>query len=265
MTDRRLTDAALAAGIADAGRALAYPATPPLAAAVEARLNAERAAGTRPSFPGVAIWSRRRVLVLAAVGLLALLGLGFGVRLVIGAAEVRVVPGVTPSGPPLGPPNPLGDPTTLEAAEAAVAFDLRLPLGRAPDDVYVFTNGPQGGAGALLAWNADRRAPALPETPWGLVLLQMPDDAESVLKDIDRFEDLREVEVGGERGFWIDAPHQLTVISEDGARSFAVRGNVLIWSEHGVTFRLETSLDARAAIALAETIDRAGTPPGDAV
>jgi hypothetical protein len=253
MTEPTITDRALASAIAETGRAIAYPPTPPLATAVTLRLDGERAAGRRPALPRIAIWSRRRVLVVASIGLLTLLVLAFGVRLVLGAVEVRVRPGASPSGLPLGPQDPLGDPTTLERAEAAVGFDVRLPLGRAPDAVYVFT-GPRGGSGALLAWNADRRAPALPETPWGLVLLQMPDDAETVVKDIDRFEDLREVEVAGGPAFWIPVPHQLTVITEAGARSFGVRGNVLIWSQGGTTFRLETSLDARSAIALAETI-----------
>jgi hypothetical protein len=33
-----------------------------------------------------------------------------------------------------------------------------------------------------------------------------------------------------------------------------VRGNVLIWTEDGITFRLETSLPRQAAIELAESI-----------
>jgi hypothetical protein len=84
--------------------------------------------------------------------------------------------------------------------------------------------------------------------------LQVVDDEEVVLKDVDRFEDLREVVVDGRPAAWIDAPHQLIVRTAAGTRGFSVPGNVLIWTDGEVTFRLESALPLRRAIALAETI-----------
>jgi hypothetical protein len=84
--------------------------------------------------------------------------------------------------------------------------------------------------------------------------MEVVDDDEVIVKDVNRFEDLTEVEVGGQAGAWIDAPHQLLVFTEQGPESFLVEANVLIWTDGEVTYRLETSLGQRAAIALAETI-----------
>jgi hypothetical protein len=134
-----------------------------------------------------------------------------------------------------------------------VSFEIRPPAGRGPDDVYVFRT-TEGEAGVLLAWVAGGRYPALPETPWGLVLLQLPDDAQVVTKDVDRFDALEETRVLGRRAFWIDAPHRLVVTTASGTETFSVRGNVLIWSEGGTTFRLESALGRAAAVALAESI-----------
>jgi hypothetical protein len=84
--------------------------------------------------------------------------------------------------------------------------------------------------------------------------LQVVDDEGVVVKDVNRFEDLREVEVDGRPAAWIDAPHQLFVHTADGTRGFSVAGNVLIWTDGEVTFRMESALPLRRAIALAETI-----------
>ncbi|MGZ5353286.1 MAG: hypothetical protein ACXWXQ_02465 [Actinomycetota bacterium] len=233
---------------------IVYPRTPSLAPAVVARLRAESAAGRRRPFATVATWSRRRTLALATVGVLALLAAAFGARFVLGAAQVRVQPGVTPSGPPLGPGDPLGEPVTLRDAREAADFQIRLPSGPEPDAVYLVELEPAERVGVLAAWAPDGRTPALPGTPWALALLQLPDDAETVVKSVDRFEDLEEIDVRGRRAFWIDAPHQLVVVTAAGDRAFTVAGNVLIWSEGGVTFRLETALGRPGAIALAESI-----------
>jgi hypothetical protein len=243
---------ALGRALRAAGRELAYPPTPELAGAVAWRLEAGGAARRRPPFPRMALWSRRRLLVVAAIGLLAALALAFGVRFVLGAAEVRVHPGVSPSGPPLGPGR-LGEPIPVEEVSEAVGFEVALPTGPAPDEAYVVTTDGLDDA-ALLAWAPGPDYPAIGGAPWGLVLLELTEDDVVVVKDLQEFGDFREVRVGGRRAFWIDAPHELTVITADGPETFSVRGNVLIWTKDDVTFRLETSLPLREARALAETI-----------
>jgi hypothetical protein len=249
MSERRTTDEALGGAI---GRLDAwYPPTPSLAPGVIARLETDRASHARPPFPWVAILSRRRLLVLVTIGVLALLALAFGARFVLGATEVRVQPGVTPTGPPIRPAG-LGEPLPIGRLSASLPFPLRLPPGPAPEGAYLVRTG--SGDAALLVWRASGRYPAVPGTSWGLVLMEADSDAEFVLKNVDRFEDLRYVRVDGRRAFWIDAPHQLIVLTSDGAQTFAVDAGVLIWAEGRVTFRLETSLEPSAAIALAESM-----------
>lgn len=251
MSEMKPTDEALERALSAAGRELAFPPTPAIVTAVVSRLETDRAARSRPTFPRIAIWSRRRVLILAGIGLLALLGLAFGARLVLGTAEVRVQPGATPSGPPLGP-GALGEPVAVEDVSAAVGFEVALPPGAEPDEAFVVQT--DAGPGALLAWNADEGSAVLPGTPWRLALLQLLGDDEIVLKTVDRFDALHEIAVNGRRAFWIDASHELRVATESGDETFTIEGNVLIWAEGLVTYRMETPLRLREAVALAETI-----------
>lgn len=251
MPETRMPEDALAVALRDAGRDLAYPPTPPISQGVVARLEAERERHTRPRFPALTLWSRRRLLAVVAVGIVGLLALAFAARLVIGAAEIRVQPGVTPSGPPLGP-DALGDPVLLERVERAVGFELRVPAGPLPDQAYVFVAA--GGDGALLAWEASDRYPSLPGTPWGMALIELRTDEGVLVKDVAGFDDTREVRVGGRSAFWIEAPHELHVITGEGSETYRVDGNVLIWTAGAVTYRLETSLELPEALALAESL-----------
>jgi hypothetical protein len=191
------------------------------------------------------------VLALVAIGLIGLLALAFAARLVIGAAEVRVQPGISPSGPPLDP-GALGDPVPVASVEREVGFAVRVPAGPLPDEAYVFVSA--GGDGALLAWEASERYPSLPGTPWGLILVELRTDQGTLVKDVRGFEDVREVGVDGEGAVWIEAPHQLHVLTGEGSETFRVDGNVLIWTRGAITYRLETSLELPEAVALAESL-----------
>lgn len=235
------------------GPELGYPPTPPLVEAVTSRIRTREATGARPAFPWLPLWSRRRLLVAVAVGLLALLGVAAAARFVLGAAEIRIQPGASPTGaPPLGPGG-LGRSVPPTDLEAAVGFEVRLPAGPAPDEAYVF-HGPSGADGALLAWRASERFPALTGTPWGLVLMQVRGDENVVLKTTGQAEDVRVVRVDGHRAFWLTEPHVLDVRTADGYRAFSVDGNVLIWAVDAVTYRLETSLGLDDALAVAASI-----------
>jgi hypothetical protein len=252
MAETRMPEDTLARALRDAGRDLAYPPTPPISHVVIARLEAEREQRTRPRLRGVALWSRRRVFVLVAVGILGLLlAVAFAARLVIGAAEIRLQPGVTPSGPPLGP-GALGDPLSIEGVEREVGFPLRVPAGPPPDEAYVFVSA--GGDGALLAWQAGDRYPPLPGTPWGMILVELRTDEGTLVKDVGGFEDIRHVRVESRAAFWLEAPHELHVITDEGSETFRVDGHVLIWTRGAVTYRLETSLELPDAVALAGSL-----------
>lgn len=233
---------------------LAYPSTPSLAPEVTAQLRAQRTAGRRPPFPGAALWSRRRLVVLVAIGVLAVLAIAAAARYAIGAFEVRVRLGVTP-GPSTPPfvPDVLGHPVAPDVAAALAGFEAQLPTGPPPDEIYVVDSS-SGQPGLVFAWRPSAAYPAIEGTDWGLVLVAARGDTELTLKTIGSFEDLVEVKVNGRAAYWIPVPHVLQLETERGVETFDVSGNVLIWpGEDGVAYRLETSLGRGAAIALAES------------
>jgi hypothetical protein len=255
MDERPMHDEQLAAALASLGAELAYPSTPSLRNAVVARLEIERAAGARPLLARRALWSRRRVLVLATVGLLAALALAAAARLAIGAIEIRVQPGPPPSAS-LQPvePGELGEPVSAREAFALAGFEPSLPSGPAPDEAYVI-DGPFGEPGLLFAWRPSAIYPAVPGTDWGLVLMAFRGDGETVVKTVERFEDLHDASVDGAPASWIPVEHTLQIETEHGSRTFSVYGNVLIWEAGDLTYRLETSLDRASALAVARSID----------
>jgi hypothetical protein len=264
VSERRPTDARLERALRALGPELAYPETPPLVPAVTTRLTAERAG--RPTTLGRPLLRDRRVLVLAAVAALALLAIAAAARFVLGAAEIRVRPTPSPTvvAPPFAP-EALGEPLPLGELEAAAGSPIGLPAGPPPDAAYLF-EGPSGSDGALLAWAASERYPAIPGTPWGLVLVQVEGDGTAILKTTGNVEDVRIVRIDGRRAFWLEEPHALDVRTTAGYERFSVEGNVLIWAEGGITYRLETSLGLAEAQELAGSLRfRPGTRRGPPV
>jgi len=106
----------------------------------------------------------------------------------------------------------------------------------------------------LLAWT-DPSLPPVEGTPWTLVLLELAGNEEYLFKLVAGAEEVREVQVGGRLGYWLDAPHELVLDTPTDLQTFAVSGNVLVWDAgEGVTLRMETALPLQEAIALAETL-----------
>lgn len=233
---------------------LAYPPTPAIAPAVTSRLSAARQSGARPPLPGLALWTRRRLLVAVAIGVLALLTIAAATRLVIGALEIRAVPSLPPNPTATPLPDAVGEPVTLEEARADVGFRVRLPAGTAePDTVRTFPT-PFGDRSILLAWT-DPSLPAIDGVPWTLVLLELPGDREYAFKLVAGQGAVREVEVGGRRAYWLGEPHQLVLETATDIQTYSVTGNVLVWSAgDGLVLRMETALPLQEAIALAETV-----------
>ena len=227
------------------GTRVAVPPTPSIAPAVVARLETERLRRSRPPFPGLALWSRRRVLVFVALAVLALLAVAAAARLSIGAVQIRVqpAPSVTGSPPPPFDLTVLGPARSPSEAAASVRFRTGIPAGSGPDSAYI-VEGPTGRRSVAFAWTPSTTYPKIEGTPWGLVLLEVPGDDEFALKTVDRFEDILPTVVDGRRAAWIPTPHELDLRTRAGSQTFSVAGNVLIWERDGVTYRLETSLAA---------------------
>ena len=86
------------------------------------------------------------------------------------------------------------------------------------------------------------------------MLIEVSGDLDLLLKTTQAPENVDVVSVNGRRAFWLDAPHVLDVLTQDGSERFTIAGGVLIWAERGITYRLETSLGLGAALEIAESI-----------
>ena len=62
--------------------------------------------------------------------------------------------------------------------------------------------------------------------------------------------------VSGHDAYWIRGAHEVLVMAADGVTVLDIRvaGDVLLWSDGGLTYRLESRLGEAASIRLAETV-----------
>jgi hypothetical protein len=233
---------------------VAYPATPSIAPAVGARLQADAARSHRPPFARVATWPRRRVVLVVALGVLLLATAAAAGRLAVGAVGIEVVPSLAPSASPEAPAV-FGRDLTMREAVGRIAFKPGWPpsLGW-PDDAYVLSPGTGVGRVLVLAWRNAPDARAIPDTPWRAILYEVPGSAEIATKYVGAAS-IQLARVDGTRAFWISGAHDLALQGAFGGHAVRVMGNVLLWQRSpDVTYRLETMLPRRASIALAETL-----------
>jgi hypothetical protein len=232
-----------------------FPPTPPVASTVGARLRADSARAHRPPFPATALWSRRRLVLAAALGLLLLGGAAVAARLSIGAVEVRVAPSLAPSAPPEAP-SAFGTEVALRRAVGETGLKPGWPASLGgPDDVYVLRPGGSGASPVLvLAWRDLAGYRTIPNTPWSAVLFELRGQLDIATKTV-LARSIAPARVDGEPAFWITGEHDLGLQGAFGGEVVRVSGNVLLWEPTpGVTYRLETMLDRTAAIALAESM-----------
>lgn len=285
----RLADDELAAVLRGLAPVVAWPSSEPLASgadlasAVRNRIeNGEAPAGLRRAIPGWGRWPgswrpARRALVLALVALLAVaamagaFGLGLpGLRFILGeppagpspGPAATPAPGRSPSASALGSSMGLGDvldPTDAAGLDALAGFTVRWPVDPAlgpPSAIYI--DEAKGGQVTLL-WPASAELPTTLEPGVGLLLSEFRGaiDQGFFAKVIGAETTLERVRVGGRQGYWLSGdPH---IFFWDGPAGFVDDqrrwvGDVLLWSDGPVTYRLETSLGRDRAIAIAELL-----------
>lgn len=286
----RLADPGLEAILRDLEPSIAWPTAaglpggPDLAATVRARIE------TMPAPPedrrmasGLAGWRgwswrpARRALVLALIALLAVaaiagaVGLGLpGLRIIFGEAPIGAPPsipptlGSSPSPTPaaLGASMGLGD--ALDPADAAdlgarAGFAVRLPadpvLGP-PDAAYI--DEARGGQITLL-WATSTDLPPTQEPAVGLLLSEFRGAVNPgfLVKAIGNGTTLDRVRVDGHQGYWISGePHVLFWDGPNGSVDDPRRwvGDVLLWADGPITYRLETALGRDEAVRIAESL-----------
>jgi hypothetical protein len=264
--------------------AFIYPPTPDIAGAVRQRLSragtpqrGARVMRSKLSWGLIALL----LVVLLLAALLSVPQVQAFVRSLfrIGSVEIVVVPSTaTPTlatpGPSATPSNPLNlvGETTLAIANAELPFGIKLPSYPAdlglPNRVFVQD---LDGSALILAWTEPGR----------------PDEARLVLyelylgvagrKEVEDFKVVEETTVGGRRAMWVKGTHLLQFYDARGnawsGMRRLVQGNVLIWEEAGITYRLESTLPMSEAVRIAESLapaegietslpESAPTPPG---
>ena len=65
---------------------------------------------------------------------------------------------------------------------------------------------------------------------------------------------IEETEVNGQRAIWAVGPYPLRLFNGDLDFTRLIDGNVLIWTDGDLTYRLETSLSLQEAIKIAESL-----------
>jgi hypothetical protein len=262
-----VTESTLEAALRDLGRQVAWPETPDLAGAVAERIGG---AEVRP-LPRRPV---RRSLVLVAAVMLVVVGGTMALSPGIRAAILRFfsLPGVrievqesAPPGAPTVTPSPgapgvtsfLGRPVGLGQARRRVGFPVVVPsaLGR-PDETYLVGAG--DGAMVTLAYRDLTGVPEEEETGWAALLTELRGrPTEQLIKKVTLGANVTEVMVGGERGFFIEGPHEVYVQGR-GKQSVLLpprlAGNTLLWTRDAVTLRLEADVSLSRALDIARTV-----------
>ncbi len=139
--------------------------------------------------------------------------------------------------------------TTLAAAQEKVDYPLLLPtypVDLGPPD-YVFAQDAEGTM-TILVW-LDPRQPNqvlmslhfVPQGSWGI------EKAEPRV--------IEETNVNGQRAIWAVGPYPLKLRNGDLDFTRLIEGNVLIWADGDITYRLETAQTLEEAIKIAESLE----------
>ena len=270
------TDEQLEAALRDLAPQLEYPVTPDLAASVSERVRTERPPARRPWAalewvfrPGVPF---RRSVVLAIAALLLAVGAAVAIQLGLRGLPIVFVPSLPPAPPtattPIGSPGAglpgstllIGEPSTLEAARAAADFPVRLatlPELGAPDAVYIGRT--RAGARVELVYRARPGLPDAGASGVGLLITQFKGRTEPELmkKVAGPGTVIEPVRVNGAPGYWITGrPHALIyrVDGEGEEEPYRLVGDVLIWEQDGVIYRIESALGRDATVRIAESM-----------
>jgi hypothetical protein len=256
-----------------------YPPTPDVAGALgrHSRLQAAtRARSLRP------VWATLLLLLLLAA-LLAVPSVRAAVLDFLQIGAIRIFPNetavtpaetgagimgsVTPVSPTRsedtkttqGTPNAtrtlldLAGATSWEAAQASARFHLRLPTYPAtlgpPDEVYEqqLPDWEEGVPVFILVWRERER---LDEVRLALYHIAHP----AYGLKMASASAIAETEVNGKLAYWIRDPHRFQLATGIVEEGFFVPGNVLIWVEGEITYRLEGAQNIEEAVRIAESL-----------
>jgi hypothetical protein len=246
-----------------AGSQMEFPDPPDIATAVVARIQGAR---PRPQ------WVRRAYVAALAMGLLITAATGV---LILSpdarraVADLLGVPGIgiqlkDPAEAPAAPQSlddlELGETTSIEEARQKASFEVAYPRALGPPEIVLYRSSPPGGMVTLIyAPTSELRASSVEGV--GALLTEFEGQIEEAVfrKMVGSGTSVEQVEVKGRRGFWIEGtPHLLTFTDSRGEllqERARLAENVLLWTDGGVTYRLEGRLRRDSAIRIAESIE----------
>ena len=209
----------------------------------------------------------RRALIVAVVLALAIAALAGAARLGLPGVSIVLGPSSTATSPATPSPAPSDAPPGASAglgrsateAEAIAALGRPLPVLPAPygppDAIYVDT---LGRPIVNQVWGAAPGRPLADAQGVSMLLTAMraTTDIDFIKKIADGGARITYTRVDGNDAFWIEGAHEVLVLAEDGRDVLDIRvaGDVLLWSEGGLTYRLESALGQKASVELAETL-----------
>jgi hypothetical protein len=242
------------------GDEIAWPPTPDLVAAVGARIAAEPRRPARRAWRWPWQLPRPRLATALAAVLVALIAFGVllasspGVRatlrdwLGIGSVRITRVERL----PDVAPARELGLGKRVTLAGATRVFGTVATVGAlgAPDAVYLDERIPRR---VTLVYVARAGLPA-GKAGVGALLDEFQGDTPIAYaeKMVGANVPITHVKVNGDEGYFIGGSHALQLPDELRPR---LAGNTLVWQHDAVTYRLETALGLRRALALARSVD----------
>jgi hypothetical protein len=234
-----------------------YPVTPPIAKTVMARISVKPQS---PVFSRKLSWSLA-ILLITLISLMAIPPVRAAVFEFIQIGIVRIFPRTeehTPTPEIKTPPTPtssaliplledlMGE-VTLQEARGLVEYAIPLPtypanLGE-PDRIFVQDIDSQ----MILVWMDDKDPQRIK-----LSLHIIPPNS-WVIKKVDPTV-IELTNVNGQRAVWTTGPYPLLLQNREITFTRLIEGNVLIWTQGDLTYRLETDLSLEEAIKIAESL-----------
>ncbi|MFN2544155.1 MAG: hypothetical protein ABR600_06235 [Actinomycetota bacterium] len=255
---RALPEDGLAAALASLAGSVAFPRVD-VAAGVRAGLAERPAArGRVVAFPRARTFGRAGIVAVAAVML-------FGAAAVagrLGVPGLRIVFG--PEQPPrhaaVGRNLFLGSPSTLSAARERLRFALYTPRGESLGPASVDVGDAPPGGRLSLVYPPGPDLPRSRFTRAGLLITEFRGDIDGdwLKKLAYGGTSVEYPPVNGYPGVWLTGdPHEVQFVDRNGIPfqdSVRLAGNVLVWSENGVTLRLECACSKGTAVRIGESM-----------
>jgi hypothetical protein len=248
---------------------IAWPATPDVAGAVRARLEAAPAPRRRSWWPPRGLvpalaWAAAAVLAALAVTMAASPSARSAILEWLGLRSVKIerkAPTATPvpRTSQLGAGLDLGRSVTLEEARRTAGFRVRVPSALPAPDAVWFRDPPPPGGRVSLIYKPQPGITRSPQTGTGLLVSEWRATVGEVVRKAAGAARLERLTVAGDPAYFISgAPHGVAWVDENGEVAYEnqrLAGNtLLVERSDGLLLRVEGRLSRAAAVRIAKSL-----------